>query len=189
MSRKPVRPPASQPCELTACSCLCPAAAGTLRPSPYSLSSPPCPHTLTSWQKCPMPRILKEPVGCMFSHLRRTVVPATWDSAQLSSSGVTVWKCSGIARSAREPCIPAATQRACGRTRVSQPRQPQDRGGSGAEAPQPGSLGPSRLPACETPGKCLLLSGPQFPHVNKAEWTRGPSFCNCVCPQCWGWRT
>lgn len=45
---------------------------------------------LTSWQKCPMPRILKEPLGCTFSHLRKTVVPATWDSAQLCSRGLTL---------------------------------------------------------------------------------------------------
>lgn len=75
-------------------------------PSGATSPLPSCPHTLTSWQKCPMPRILKEPAGCTFSHLRKTVVPATWDSAQLSSRGVTVWKCLPSAHSAGELSIP-----------------------------------------------------------------------------------
>lgn len=92
-------------------------------PSPPSCTTSPhpsCQHTLTSWQKCPMPRILKEPVGCTFSHLRKTVVPATWDSAQLSSRGVIMWKCSLLACFAREHSIPTTTWRACRRTQMSE---------------------------------------------------------------------
>ena len=47
----------------------------------------------TCWQRCPMPRILKEPEGCEFSIFRYTVVPACLDMLMLSSSGVLTWKC------------------------------------------------------------------------------------------------
>lgn len=36
--------------------------------------------------------ILKEPVGCTFSYLRKTGMPPPGASAQLSSRGVTTWK-------------------------------------------------------------------------------------------------
>lgn len=47
----------------------------------------------TCWQRCPMPRILKEPEGCEFSIFRNTVVPTCLDMLMLSSSGVLTWKC------------------------------------------------------------------------------------------------
>lgn len=165
---------------------------------PVQPHSPPCPHTLTSWQKCPMPRILKEPAGCTFSHLRKTVVPATWDSAQLSSRGVTTWKCPPLALSTRGFSIPATAWPAWGRHRataqaapVRAPPNQAGRGGGMGEwrRPRLGSLSPIWLPACETSGKNLLLSEPQFPHLGKNLWTRGLSFCNCGCPQHWGRKT
>lgn len=43
---------------------------------------------LTVLQRCPMPLILKEPVGCDESSLRYTEVPATLVRARLCLTGV-----------------------------------------------------------------------------------------------------
>ena len=95
-------------------------------PSP-ALQPHSSPLALTSWHKCPIPRILKDPVGCTFSYLRKTGMPATWDSAQLSSRGVTMWKGSPLAHSSRGLFISATTWRACRRAETSQPRRLQPR--------------------------------------------------------------
>ncbi|TNN69927.1 hypothetical protein EYF80_019800 [Liparis tanakae] len=47
-------------------------------------------------QRRPIPRILKEPEGCVFSIFRYTGVPTRLDMLVLSSSGVFRWKCFGM---------------------------------------------------------------------------------------------
>lgn len=47
--------------------------------------------SLTFWHMYPIPRILKEPVGCELSIFRYTVVPIRLDMPVLSISGVTTW--------------------------------------------------------------------------------------------------
>ncbi len=46
---------------------------------------------LTFWHMYPIPRILKEPVGCELSIFRYTAVPIRFDMPVLSISGVTTW--------------------------------------------------------------------------------------------------
>lgn len=56
----------------------------------------------TVLQRCPMPRILKEPEGWELSIFRYTLVPATLDKAMLSRSGVFTWRGSWAAMAGRQ---------------------------------------------------------------------------------------
>lgn len=56
----------------------------------------------TVLQRCPMPRILKEPEGWELSIFRYTLVPATLDRAMLSRSGVFTWRGSWAAMAGRQ---------------------------------------------------------------------------------------